>query len=191
MAALAESLVDEWLNRQGFFTVRGVRHGVDEIDLLAVRPTNVGDLEAWHVEVQASFRPIGYISPLLSEHVPSFAKSKTSAKERPAELLKPCVAAWVEGKFFSTSKRAAREMAWPGLKWKPTLVHAVVREAAELPLIASHGITLLPLHSVLADLRHAAGKLKGSAGTDLAEIIEYYNTFVVPANKSLDRTRDV
>ena len=37
MAALAESLVDEWLNRQGFFTVRGLKHGVDEIDLLGVR----------------------------------------------------------------------------------------------------------------------------------------------------------
>jgi len=38
MAALAESLVDAWLNRQGFFTVRGLKHGIDEIDLLGVRP---------------------------------------------------------------------------------------------------------------------------------------------------------
>ena len=54
MAALAESLVDEWLNRQRFFTVRGVKRGVDEIDLLAVRPSASG-LEAWHVEVQPVF----------------------------------------------------------------------------------------------------------------------------------------
>ena len=40
MAALAESLVDAWLNRQGFFTVRGLKHGIDEIDLLGVRPNN-------------------------------------------------------------------------------------------------------------------------------------------------------
>jgi hypothetical protein len=189
MAALAESLVDEWLNRQGFFTVRGVRHGVDEIDLLAVRPSASG-LDAWHVEVQASFRPIGYISPLLAEHIPSFAKSKTSAKSRPLELLEPCVESWVEGKFYSASKRAARELAWPGLQWRPTLVHAVVREPAELRLISARGIACLALHTVLADLKHAAGKLKGVAGTDLAEIIEYYNTFVVPANKSLERSRD-
>jgi hypothetical protein len=37
MAILAESLVEEWLNREGFFTVRGVKHGVGEIDLLAIR----------------------------------------------------------------------------------------------------------------------------------------------------------
>ncbi|SDJ83953.1 hypothetical protein SAMN05428973_106364 [Duganella sp. OV510] len=32
MALLAESLVDEWLNRKGFFIVRGLKHGVGEID---------------------------------------------------------------------------------------------------------------------------------------------------------------
>lgn len=81
MTALAESLVDEWLNRQGFFSVRGIKHGVDEIDLLGVRPDGKG-LEAWHVEVQASFRPIGYISPLKDEFVPIFAKNKKTEKNR-------------------------------------------------------------------------------------------------------------
>ena len=38
MALLAESLVEEWLNREGYFTIRGVKHGVGEMDLLAVRP---------------------------------------------------------------------------------------------------------------------------------------------------------
>ena len=177
MAALAESLVDEWLNRQGFFTVRGLKHGVDEIDLLGVRQSEK-TLEAWHVEVQASFRPIGYISPLLSQFVPKFAKSKTSAKERSLEILKPCVAAWVEGKFLAPAKIKARDSAWPSLKWRYVFVHAVVREPAELKLVKAAGIRLIALHDVLAELKHTAGKLKSGAGTDLAEIIEYYNSFV-------------
>jgi hypothetical protein len=37
VALLAEDLVEEWLNRQGFFTIRGVKEGVDEMDLLATR----------------------------------------------------------------------------------------------------------------------------------------------------------
>jgi hypothetical protein len=37
MALLAESLVEEWLNRKGFFTIRGIKHGVAEMDLLAIR----------------------------------------------------------------------------------------------------------------------------------------------------------
>jgi hypothetical protein len=34
MALLAESLVEEWLNRSGFFTMRGIKCGVNELDLL-------------------------------------------------------------------------------------------------------------------------------------------------------------
>jgi hypothetical protein len=66
MALLAETLIEEWLNRQGFLTVRGVKEGVDEMDILAVRaPSDAGEkLEAWHVEVQASFRPNNYIAEL-------------------------------------------------------------------------------------------------------------------------------
>jgi hypothetical protein len=177
MALLAESLVDEWLNRQGFFTVRGIRHGVDEIDLLAVRP-NMDSLEAWHIEVQASFRPIGYISSLTENYVPSFAKSKTSAKERPLEVLERCVEAWVNKKYLTDSKLNARNLAWPNLKWRYFLVHGVVKEPRELELIKNQGINLIPLHYVLENLKHSSGKLKGGAGTDLAELIEYYNDYL-------------
>ena len=74
MALLAEELVEEWLNRQGYFTIRGVKLGVDEIDILAVRFLEGGELEYRHVEVQASMRPpkfdiharkIGLNSPLF------------------------------------------------------------------------------------------------------------------------------
>ena len=56
MALLAESLVEERLNREGCIIIRGFKHGLGEMDLLAVRrqPDGVG----WHVEVQSSFRPI-------------------------------------------------------------------------------------------------------------------------------------
>lgn len=60
MALLDEQLVEEWLNRKQFFTMRGIKCGVDEIDLLAVR-YNKTQNDYWHVEVQVSYRPIGYI----------------------------------------------------------------------------------------------------------------------------------
>lgn len=119
MAVLAESLVDEWLNRQGFFTVRGLKDGVDEIDLLGVRPAPSG-LEAWHVEVQASFRPIGYIAR-LPKAAKDFAKSRTSIKQRPHTLVEEAVAEWIEKKFTARSKKAARDAAWPGLSWRYVL----------------------------------------------------------------------
>lgn len=66
MALLAEQLVDEWLNRNGFFTLRGIKSGVHEIDLLGIRMSK-GVLEGWHVEVQISFRPVSYIGRLSKD----------------------------------------------------------------------------------------------------------------------------
>jgi hypothetical protein len=174
MALLAESLVDEWLNRAGFFTVRGLKHGVGEIDLLGVRPSPSG-LEAWHVEVQASFRPIGYIAPLPKESVAGFAKSKTSMKARPQRLVEAAAQAWVRKKFTSDKKRSARESAWPGLGWHFVLIHAAVRWPAEIDAIHRAGIEVIPLHRVLSDLgQTGVSGIRGSAGTDLSEVIEYF-----------------
>ncbi len=174
MALLAESLVDEWLNRAGFFTVRGIKHGVGEIDLLGVRPSQPG-LEGWHVEVQASFRPISYIAPLPDDAREGFAKSRTSMKKRPPALMERAAAAWVEKKFRSKAKRSARETAWPGIEWKYVLVHAAVRWPAEVEVISRNGVEVIPLHRVLSELGHSdASGIRGSAGTDLSEVIEYF-----------------
>ena len=53
-----------------------------------------------------------------------------------------------------------------------------MREPEELKLIAAKGIQVVPLYEVLAQLRHEDGKQTGGAGTDLAELIEYYNLYV-------------
>jgi len=60
MSLLAEVVVEEWLNRRGYFTIRGVKLGNDEIDLLAIRPLSNGNIERRHIEVSASTNPISY-----------------------------------------------------------------------------------------------------------------------------------
>ena len=176
MSLLAESLVEEWLNRDGFFTVRGVKHGVDEVDLLAVRPAEAAEkLEAWHVEVQASFRPIGYISPLSERIKKETNKPGGTAWKRTDDLLHECVDEWVRKKFHAVGKVAVRNRAWPGLQWKLVFAHAATRYPAELELIAAHGISLLPFQTILHDLcHHKRGDLMGAAGTDIADIVRYY-----------------
>ena len=48
MALLAESLVEEWLNRSRFFAIRGIKHGLAEIDLLAIRHEAETPVIGWH-----------------------------------------------------------------------------------------------------------------------------------------------
>jgi len=120
MALLAEELVEEWLNRQGYFTIRGAKIGVDEIDLLAVRFRDGGVVECRHIEVQASVRPISYIST-----VPKAEQRKgmrpNSAKIRSDELLKIGVAEWVDKKFKKPKKRALMSGLFPS-EWTSELV---------------------------------------------------------------------
>jgi len=174
MSLLAESLVEEWLNRAGYFTIRGARFGVSEMDLLAVRQGAAG-LEARHIEVQVSTNPIAYISPLTDAHVKEHGKSKTSAWSRPPEVLDASVTGWIEKKFFSVNKVAARNKAWPGLTWSLEFVHGVVRHSEELEYIRTKGIKTLTFHGVLDSLCHDAILThKGGAGTDIAEMLAYY-----------------
>lgn len=174
MALLAESLVEEWLNRDGYFTIRGVKHGVGEMDLLAIRPKADG-VEGWHVEVQVSFRPIGYIAKRTAEMLEEFGGKATSAKKRTLEQVESCARQWVTKKYKAKAKAKLRDALWPGVEWSFHLVHAVVREPRELEIFAAEGVTCHPFHELLRDLsKHKKDSFSGSAGGDLAEIVGYY-----------------
>jgi hypothetical protein len=172
MALLGESLVEEWLNREGFFTIRGVKHGVGEMDLLAVKPQKNGDVIGWHVEVQISFRPIGFIGRLPK--APN--QGRQSARKRGLEEIDSCARGWVKDKFLAEDKALLREQLWPGVKWEFHLVHAVVREPRELAIFANEGVILHPFYGILSSLSKK-GSFSASAGGDLAEIVSYYKSF--------------
>jgi len=174
VALPGESLVEEWLNREGFFTIRGVKHGVDEMDLLAIKPQDDGRVIGWHVEVQISFRPIGFIAKLPK----TSSGSRLSARKRTVEEIEGCARTWVELKFRVEPKLRTREQLWPGVDWTYHFVHAVVREQCELDMFKSEGIRLHPFHEILSTLaKRKTHSFSGSAGGDLAEIVSYYRSF--------------
>lgn len=175
MAILAESLVEEWLNRDRFFTIRGAKHGVSEMDILAIRRETDGKVIGVHFEVQVSFRPIGYICQLTDDLAKRSNRKRTSAKQRTEHEVTQCVDAWVEKKFRAKKKAEARENIWPGLEWRFSFVHGVVREEKELKLIGERNVHVIPFAKVLVELCHTGEyNFSGSAGGDLAEIVRYY-----------------
>lgn len=120
MALLAEEIVDEWLNRTGHFTIRGIKLGVHEVDLLAVRFDPEVGVICRHIEVQASMRPISYIS-----RVPKAEQRKgvaaNSAKTRSDELLMQGINEWIEKKFHHPRKVALFKSSFPS-SWTSELV---------------------------------------------------------------------
>jgi hypothetical protein len=173
MALLAESLVEEWLNRDGYFTIRGVKHGQGEMDLLAVRPESDG-VVGCHVEVTVSFRPIGYIA---RESLKDSGRRGSHVRKRTPEQVTLYAHSWVDAKFRAPDKAQLRSQLWPGARWSFHLVHGVVRYPCELEVFASEGVICHPFHQLLSDLSQRDGRsFSGSAGGDLAEIVSYYKS---------------
>jgi Holliday junction resolvase-like predicted endonuclease len=178
MALLAESLVEEWLNREGYFTIRGVKHGVGEMDLLAVRPQSEGVVVGWHVEVQVSFRPIGYIaSRRTDDMIAESGGGRTSIRTRSREDVEGCAREWVKRKFLAPAKIQLRERLWPGVDWSFHLVHGVARYPHELEIFRAERVTCHPFHELLTLLaQRRKHSFSGAAGGDLAEIVSYYKS---------------
>jgi hypothetical protein len=177
MALLAESLVEEWLNRLGFFTIRGIKHGINEVDLLGVHKEADGSIVGRHVEVQVSFRPVGYIAKLTDDLAGAGEKrrSRSSAMARTPEQVELCARAWVWAKYRCDAKVRVREQLWPGATWSFDLVHAVVREPQELTVFQRENVHCHSFWDVISELLQSGkGGFSGSSGGDLAEIIKYY-----------------
>lgn len=170
MALLAEEIVEEWLNRRGYFTIRGVKAGVDEIDVLAIRPMS-DRIECRHVEVQASTNPISYISPATKEARAKGVKTN-SAKKREREFLEACVDEWLEKKFFSPKKDAVRKSLAAG-PWGFELVVHRVRHSEELECIAGRGIRVHRLADVIQGLLGPENVIGSAAGSSLIELVNF------------------
>lgn len=152
MALIAEELVEEWLNRKFYFTIRGLKTGNHEMDLLAIR--HVGDqIHRCHFEVSVSMNPVGYISELTKEgQVELGVKSPGSAKMRPQHVLKQSVEAWVTKKFRHPTRAAMRDKCLPGGEWECTFVHGVANHPEELQMIRDHGVQTLNINTVIDEL---------------------------------------
>lgn len=178
MALIAEEIVEEWLNRQGFFTIRGIKLGNDEIDLLAVKLGQDGVVECRHIEVQASIRPVSYISRVPKEIQKIENRAANSASRSDSDLIKG-VEEWVYKKFKSEKKEALRRKLYPG-NWSSELVLNNVKKVGkdkvekEVALIEGQGIKIIRLQKIIDALATTDIKkfpVKSAAGADLIDLI--------------------
>jgi hypothetical protein len=177
MALLAEEIVEEWLNRQGYFTIRGIKMGVQEIDLLAVKWKSDGVVECRHLEVQASMRPVAYISR-VPKAMQKTGSPANSAKRRSSAELKKGVGEWIEKKFRKKEKLRAMESLHRG-PWSAELVINKVKSEDEVSLIKEHEVKILRLADIVIDLATQKSDpatqkrfpIRAAAGADIIDLI--------------------
>lgn len=180
MALLAEELVQEWLHRDGYFTIRGLKVGVGEMDLLAVKVTPNG-VYCRHLEVQASVNPISYICGLPKALRQSTGRGAANAKTRSESEQQQGVDEWIQKKFREERKRQVLQQLCPGV-WTEELVVHVVRHPGELELIRQRGVQIHRLNDIIKDLVTPMRRPYTAAGSDFVELL------VKPAGKAADGT---
>lgn len=169
MALLAEEIIEEWLNRQGYFTIRGIKLGVHEMDLLAVRRLGSGATECRHVEVQASMRPVSYISRVPKESQRG-GRAPHSAKKRSDQEIAEGVAEWVHQKYHLPQKKKMMAALWPGT-WSSELVVNIVKHEQELEFIAAQGIKILRLSEIVSSFSQGRFVVPSACGADIVDLI--------------------
>lgn len=121
MSLLAEELVEEWLRRDGYFTIRNLKAGRSEIDFLAIRPEKGGGLTCRQVEVQVSFRPMSYICKLTKRLQKATGRGANSPRKKSAEEWEECADEWIRKKFLAPAKQSLRQTLAP-FPWSLELV---------------------------------------------------------------------
>lgn len=170
MALLAEEIVEEWLNRQGYFTIRGAKLGVDEIDLIAIKfnkDSNNPDYR--HIEVQASMRPVSYISKVPKE-IQKLGKSPNSASRNKSEL-EIGVKEWVHRKFKLEKKVNLLQSLYSG-QWTSELVINNVKSNEEVDLIKNQGINVIRLTNIISELKSNKFIIQSASGGDIIDLVE-------------------
>ncbi len=153
MSLLGEEVVVEWLNRDGYFTIRGIKSGGYEIDILAIKPLAGGGHKCRHVEVQQSITPIGYITC-------------HGAKKRSDAELKEGVDDWIEKKF--NRWHDFQQRLCPG-EWTKELVLGNVTHKVDFEIAALEqaGVNILRLKEDIIEKMPQDGIVTSAVGADL------------------------
>jgi hypothetical protein len=163
MALVAETLVEEWLNREGYFTIRGAKAaGGAEMDLLAV---SFSKPHALHVEVTVSADPKGYIG------------GDSNLKSRSPEEVKAGVEDWFIKKFSGRKLQVARlrEKLCPDRDWSFMLIYGNLKYPEELDLIEDRGVEVKHIGEVLEELRDRKRTfVTSSEASGVAELFDIY-----------------
>ena len=155
----------------------GIKMGVDEIDILAIKPANGGILSR-HLEVQASFNPVSYLTKVpKARRLPG--QGAGTAKRRSQEELHQGVQAWIRQKFDHPKKIAQRKSLFDGV-WTRELVVHKLKHPEELNCIREAGITAHELADVIATFRRGDTVISKAAGADFVELVTGFDLSFEP-----------
>ena len=160
MSDLIADVVGEWLCLKGYFIIRGLKVGLNEIDVLAIKPRDGRIAEAAHYEISISTTPISYLG------------ARSAKRQSEAEIRKS-VARFVAKKYtnVNTVKLIERLV---GKQYGRFFVTGNRKHEMEIVALKEHEVKVIPVTQVLAELRDLRRRRKARKG-NAPEFLETAN----------------
>lgn len=133
----SEQFVASAFQSLGYFVIQGLKVGVREADLLAIRINN-GKPEYYHIEIQVSHNPVGVLR----------AQSKFGqTAKNPMKAAKD----FINKKFLQKDLVKAIEKCLGTRQYKRIFVHGILKETEQLRILKKRGIECIALESLLSE----------------------------------------
>jgi hypothetical protein len=157
MSDLIADVVGEWLCLKGYFIIRGLKVGLNEIDVLAIKPRDGRIAEAAHYEISISTTPIGYLG-------------KRNARRQSETEVRKSVARFVAKKYTNANTVKLIERL-VGKRYDRYFVTGNRKHEMEVVALKEHGVKVIPVTQVLAELRDLRRRRKARKG-NVPEFLE-------------------
>lgn len=176
MSDLIADVVGEWLCLKGYFIIRGLKVGLNEVDVLAIKPRDGKITEAAHYEISIGVNPVGYLG-------------EPSARRQTEAEVRGSVARFVVKKYTNANTVKLIERL-VGKKCARYFVTGNRKHEMEIIALREHGIKVIPVTQVLTelrDLRHRKKARKGNAPEFLetSSAQRYYQLLVMARAKGI------
>jgi hypothetical protein len=124
VALLAEEIVEEWLNREGYFAMRRIKLGVQEMGLLDRYVQRPEDLECPTLKCERRFGPsaMSPAYPKLSSR--QRAARPAAPKHARSEELRHGIIEWITKKYDHPKKQRVRNQLAPRPWSRELVIHA-------------------------------------------------------------------
>lgn len=156
---IIENIVAGWFNSKGYFLIKNLKVGVNEVDILAVRlDDNQKVNDAIHIEVQCSSNPIGYIG------------GTPSAKKRDASEVEVGVVAYIDKKF-NNPKITGVIKSLIGNKYRKMFICGKLKEEETIKYFEKNGIKVMRVWQIFKDIKTNEEKYKTGEGNRYHQLL--------------------
>ncbi len=160
MIDLIADIIGEWLCLKGYFIIKGLKIGLNEIDVLAIKPKDGKIDEAAHYEISISTSPVGYLGA-------------RSAKRQSDEQVRKSVARFI-AKKYTNEKTVKLIERLVGKGYTRNFVTGNRKHEMEIIALEEAGINVISVTKILGEIRDLKEKRKMHKGL-APELLETSN----------------